>query len=885
MAKKTPVYIVSQTHWDREWYFTFEQFRFRLVGMIDRLLELLAKDKRYRCFMLDGQTCVLEDYLEIRPEKEEELRRRVRQGRLVIGPWYVMPDEFLVSGESLIRNFLRGRRVGRPFGGVSTAGYIPDPFGHIAQMPQILRGFGMDSMFFMRGMPAAKGIGTEFRWQAPDRKSEVYAVWQKNGYGNASLLGYSHLWGIDPGEPFKLPLAMERIEKEIQDLSAWNRCGALLLNNGVDHVDAQPELPRVLAAARKHFPGYAFHHATLEDYAREVRRARRRLKVVRGELRSARYYAILCGVLSSRMYLKQYNRHCEFLLERWAEPTTALARHLGGPDHSASVRQAWKYLLQNHPHDSICGCSIDAVHREMMTRFEKAAQLAETIIEANQKAIASHIDTRHAEATQALVVWNSLPGRRHGPLDGQLVLPEGAGSQFRILAADGTEVPTQVAPVGTTNIAPFGRPHQTVRQVNLTLERPAVGIGYETLWLAPARKKRPSTDAWAARANRKGIETDHYKITFHPNGTFDLYDKQTRRRYPRQLLFEDTEDIGDGYDYSPARQGRTLTTERVKARIRIVERGPLFVTYEVTLPWRLPVGMDKTWTRRRKATRPFPIRTRMRVYRKERRIEFRTEVDNQVKDHRLRVHFEGPSGATHSEADGHFGVIRRPIEVRTTRLHDQPEPITFHQRFFTSLSDGKGGLAVLNRRLTEYEVLKQKRGRKVLAVTLLRAVQYLSNGHLLTRRGNAGPEIETPESQCPGVHRYEYALLPFPGRDVTQSVTPEAEAYANPARFTLEALHEGPLPSQQRFVTADDDSLVWSAWKPAEEGAASVFRFYNPGGPKRKVRLEVAEPLRMAERCDLKEEAAERAQGGRRKTTQSRSMQVDPYEMVSLRIV
>ncbi len=885
MAKKTPVYIVSQTHWDREWYLTFEQFRFHLVGVIDRLLELLAKDGRYRCFMLDGQTCVLEDYLEIRPEKEEDLRLRVRQGRLVIGPWYVMPDEFLVSGESLIRNFLRGRRVARPFGPVSTAGYIPDPFGHIAQMPQILRGFGIDNLFFMRGMPAAGGIGTEFRWQAPDQKSEVYTVWLKNGYGNASLLGYSQLWGVDPNEKFETPRALERIEKELRDLSSWNRCGALLLNNGVDHVDAQPELPRVLAAARKHFPGYEFRHAALEDYAREVRRAHRRLKVVRGELRSARYHQILSGVLSSRMYLKQHNRNCELLLERWAEPMTALARHLGGPDHSASLWQAWKHLLQNHPHDSICGCSIDAVHREMVSRFEKAEQLAATIIETNLKTITSRIDTRRPGAAQALLVWSTLPGHRHGPVEGQLVLPESSGWTFRLVAADGAEVPAQVSRGGTTNIVSFGRPHQTVQTVNLTLERPAAGIGYETLWMVPAPKRREPADTWAARATRKGIETDHYKIAFRPNGTFDLYDKQTRRRYHRQLLFEDTEDIGDGYDYSPAKRGRTLTTERVKARIRILERGPLFVAYEITLPWRLPVGMDKTWTRRRKATRPFPLRTRMRVYRRERRIEFCTEIDNQVKDHRLRVHFEGPWDAKRSEADGHFGIIPHPIDVRTTRQHAQPEPATFHQRFFSSLSDGKAGIAVLNRRLPEYEVLKEKGGGKVLAITLLRAVQYLSNGHLLTRPGNAGPEIETPESQCPGSHRFEYALLPFEGRDVARVVTPEAESYANPVRFTLEPLHDGPLPSEKRFVQLDSDSIVWSAWKPAEEGPGSILRFYNPSRPERRARLEVADPLRVAERCDLKEEPVSRHR--RKKSAASRrvTLRFGGYEVVSCKVL
>src|SRR5512140_1403397 len=140
-----PVYhIVSHSHWDREWYKSFEQFRSMLVNMVDDLLDLLARDPAYVCFTLDGQTIVLDDYLAVRPEREPELRRLVREGRLMIGPWYVLPDEFLVSGEATVRNLLTGTHRARDFGAEMKVGYIPDSFGHIAMMPAVLRGFGID---------------------------------------------------------------------------------------------------------------------------------------------------------------------------------------------------------------------------------------------------------------------------------------------------------------------------------------------------------------------------------------------------------------------------------------------------------------------------------------------------------------------------------------------------------------------------------------------------------------------------------------------------------------------------------------------------------------------------------------------------------------------
>src|SRR5512143_1978299 len=146
------IHLVSHTHWDREWYQTFQQFRLRLVHLIDGLLDILDTDPQYKHFMLDGQTIVLEDYLQIRPEREADLHKYVQNGRILIGPWYLMPDEFLVSPEAIIRNLQEGDRVARRFGPKMMVGYIPDPFGHIGQMPQILRGFDIQTASLWRGV-------------------------------------------------------------------------------------------------------------------------------------------------------------------------------------------------------------------------------------------------------------------------------------------------------------------------------------------------------------------------------------------------------------------------------------------------------------------------------------------------------------------------------------------------------------------------------------------------------------------------------------------------------------------------------------------------------------------------------------------------------------
>src|SRR6267154_775216 len=165
MAQHLNIIIVTHTHWDREWYQTFQQFRFRLVHAVDTLLDILDRDPGFTHFLLDGQTIVLEDYLEVRPEQEQRLKNYIRSGRIQVGPWYLQPDEFLVSGESLVRNLQIGLQQAAVYGEQMRAGYVPDCFGHIAQLPQILRGFGIDSAFFLNDV-ASEDLNSVFLWRA-----------------------------------------------------------------------------------------------------------------------------------------------------------------------------------------------------------------------------------------------------------------------------------------------------------------------------------------------------------------------------------------------------------------------------------------------------------------------------------------------------------------------------------------------------------------------------------------------------------------------------------------------------------------------------------------------------------------------------------------------
>jgi len=428
----TTLLLVPHTHWDREWYQTFQQFRLRLVRAVDLVLDTLERDPAFTCFMLDGQTVLLDDYLEVRPEHAERLRTLARSGRLLTGPWYVQPDEFLVGGESLIRNLQVGRRMAAPYGGAMPVGYLPDSFGHIAQLPQILRGFGLDNAVLWRGVgPEIKA--NEFRWAAADG-SEVLVIWlgDEFGYSNAANL---------PLDGQALAVRAQQVAERLRPRTAGSY---LLLMNGSDHLEPQVGLPAALAAANEHLreSGMELRIGSLPDFIATLRETLPAGTALHsGELRSGYYAHLLPGVLSTRMWLKQRNAACEAQLVRWTEPAVAYAWALGEAHPTCLVELAWKYLLPNHAHDSICGCGIDQVHREMLPRFDQSEQIAIELTSEALHSIAAHVETRGPAHAVPLVVFNPGPGPRTEVVRCEAQL---TAAHSELVDADGHVLPHEV---------------------------------------------------------------------------------------------------------------------------------------------------------------------------------------------------------------------------------------------------------------------------------------------------------------------------------------------------------------------------------------------------------------------------------------------------------
>lgn len=439
-STKTKLIVIPHTHWDREWYLPFQEFRFRLVQAVDELLDLLTQRAEYRHFTLDGQAILLDDYLEIRPERRGQIEALVQQGRLSVGPWYVLPDQFLVSPEALIRNLLHGHLLAEQFGGVLRVGYLPDPFGHVSQLPQLLRGFGIDAAVLWRGVGEA--AGSELSWEGPDG-SQVLVVHLTGGYNNAGVLP-------GPGDGL-----LRRVRELVSDLREKATTEYLALMNGDDHAAAQSNVPELIAHVNPLLHDAELIHGSLVELVEGIRqsaqRSERLFPTLRGELRSSRFSPILPGVMSTRMWLKQRNAACESLLERWAEPFAVLAdlaegeRATPGGKQRGFLKVAWRHLLQNHPHDSVTGCSVDQVHDEMRVRFDWAEQIAANVTRDALSRLAARVHTGDAAAQRAsdtIVVFNP---EAHSRTDfARVVVPLPNGSLPALRDDQGRLLPSQI---------------------------------------------------------------------------------------------------------------------------------------------------------------------------------------------------------------------------------------------------------------------------------------------------------------------------------------------------------------------------------------------------------------------------------------------------------
>lgn len=881
-ADKFTVFVIPHTHWDREWYATFQQFRIRLVHVMDALIDLLERDPSYTHFNLDAQTVVLNDYLEIRPEKRPVLQELVLAHRLGVGPWYVLPDEFLVSGESLVRNLLLGHRIANEFGHVQKVGYIPDTFGHISQLPQILQGFGIPFAMHFRGLDEGD-LKSELWWQSPDGSRVLLRHLPTNmGYANASSLA----------------LDVQQAAADLHTFARYetHRAGSsvLLALNGVDHLPAREDLPAILESANRLFGGeFHFRQASLEDYFEALVKSLgdRPLQTVSGELRDAnrtpgRDNRLVPHVLSSRIYNKMQNERTQSLLEHWAEPWSALTWLEGEEYPGAFLWKAWEWLLQNHPHDSIGGCSIDAVHAQMETRFAWASEIAGEVLGERFELLTRQIDLSGLKEDEAaLVVFNGLPWPMEGGITVDVdlwdfflnrvamgrwtppaiagegnheleapdllrqrvlqqwygdppILPDSNFRGLRIRPLDGTgSLPVQVESIRRSHVLrPLVSGPASERRgvcVRASFEASLPPYGYQVYAIAPTAN--PNKPVIVAHPHNV-LENDFLHLQIASNGTFSLQDKATGQVFCDLGYFEDGGDCGDGYNYSFPLEDRVENTLGSAARTSRLTDGPVVQRSRIDYDWSLPESLDASGRKRSEKRTTCPLSVTVSLVQGTPRLDLQVTFDNHARDHRLRIIFPSDVNTQVSHASAQFDVVSHPVKVVPVpdEAWVEDAPATFPQQDWVDLSDGERGLCLIVQGLPEYEILDTD--RREIAVTLLRAVGYLGAGFdMRTAAVGAGPQIATPEAQIQRKLTYSLSVLPHRGTWDQAQVWQQALAFNNPPRAYTTGLEKnlpvftpGIQPARRSFLAVTGQNVVLSSVKKAETGNALVLRLYNP---------------------------------------------------------
>jgi len=708
--------------------------------------------------------------LEKRPDDRARVQALVRADRLLIGPWHVLADLLLVSGESIVRNLQEGLRSAGELGRAARVAYVADPFGHPAQLPQILRAFGYDTYVFARGMgDEGESVGSEFWWEAPsgDRVRAAHLV---DHYSNALPL---------VGPPSEDPVALRRRVKEktskiLDRLTPYANGDAILLMVGDDHVEAYARLPEAVREMRKAFPNVDARIASLEDFAAAMPALAHQ---VSGEIASGRYRPILRGVNSTRVWIKQENVACERLLLEWCEPLDALT---GGAARD-ELRDLWRTLLQNHPHDSICGCSIDAVHDvDMAPRFAYVRERGE--------ALATRLLERLAGQGAVPMLWDPLPWPREAvvPIDGRPTRVRSSG--------------LGVAPVVAATASPV------------------------------------SADGNAA------IENGLLRVEVEADGTFFIVDKATGERGGRQNRLISEGDRGDEYTYSYA--GPTVGSEGVPGtRATSVAGDRATATVELVL--RLPARLRDDRLARSPELVDCAVKVEISLDAGERRVDVTLEVDNRASDHRLRVLCETGTRALTHQSGAAFALLERSnrFEVRKRWIEPPTSEACVHD--FVAVKGATKGLAIGVDGLREYSVLHDG---GTIAITLLRAVGFLSRGDLPERRGHAGPELATPSAQCIGTRAYRYAVVPLDDHtDVTRAARTIHEWLSTP----LVILGDGRSRGVISFVDPAAP-LVMSALRAGPDGAL-VVRIANPEREEASGALRFDRAIRASRPVDLRE--------------------------------
>lgn len=848
---KKKVYIISHSHWDREWYMAYEQHHMRLVTLMDDLLELFEKDPDFNSFHLDGQTIILDDYLQVRPEKREAIQKAIDAGKLRIGPFYILQDDFLTSSESNVRNMLIGMEDSKKWGTPVMLGYFPDTFGNMGQTPQMMKQANLQAAAFGRGV---KPIGFDNQVLADDNYTSQYSEMNWIGPDGTDIFGLLFAnWYSNGNEiPAEEKAARAFWDQKLADAEKFASTNHLLMMNGVDHQPVQKDVAKAIKLANELYPDYEFVHSNFTDYLAAVQNdLPADLGDVNGELTSQETdgWFTLANTASARVYLKQWNTRVSRQLENITEPLAAMAYEVSGEYPFDELDYAWKTLMQNHPHDSICGCSVDEVHREMMPRFEKANEVGKYLADEACAQLTAAIDTSKFPADSfPFVIFNTAGTKKSGvaqvdievkrvtfaelyPSEGYDKLAAEDAQSYYVIDQNGKVVPAVISEeqIRFDYDLPKDRfriPYME-KYVTVTIDVAAMaGYAWDSFALVVGEAKELPNSLVAKHG--RVLENDFIKAEITSDGSLSVTNKETGKTLSNLLVFEDVGDIANEYIFKQPKGDHAILSTFFPHQVEVLEDNGLVakvrLTHEMEIPKSAEDLLDLEQKKvvdfrfrdasRSKETIAYPIVTEITLNKNSKMVEFATTVNNQAKDHRLRALFPTTLDVATHEADSIYETVIRPNQVSK---HWENPTNPQHQHAFVNLHADDFGLTVSNYGLNEYEIVND-----TIALTLLRCVGEL---------GDWG-YFPTPEAQCLGDHTFNYGIELHGEKETRFDSYKRAHSAQVPLSVKQTDIHHGKLAPQDVFVKITGEKFEPTALKRRKDDRALILRGYNLSGDK-----------------------------------------------------
>ncbi len=924
MSKGCEIHVISNTHWDREWLFDFQETRMMLVEFLDLLLGILDSEPRYRAFLLDSQSVPLEDYLEIRPEARERVMRHVTDGRLWVGPWYTCPEGFIVNGESLVRNLLYGHRVAGEFGKVLKVGHTPFSYGQNSQMPQIYAGFGIGTILFYHGV-SHEDVENEFIFEGADgtrilgsqmssfaRYNAYFHLYRPMVYGT-SIDERMHTW-TKQGLPFHLATEegyrdhhllldvpktyhRERLAELLKVLrdkeadTATTRYLAFMMG----HDSSVPDLVEVqiIADGKELLPGDTLIHSTLPDWIEKVKKNVKDLTVLKGERRIPKMMGgrlhLYSDVLSSRTRVKRLNAKAELALQRRAEPLATLGWVLGAEYPARLLDQAWKFLLQSHAHDSIAGSGVDEIEKDVTYRLRQATNIAKGVASRGLQTLQRRIDNSNGTPDDIfLTVFNPSPFSRTEVVTAVVDLPLTSDFKaFEILdEGKGISQPVQIstrkphhAVVNHAGDAPAMMECEQVRFHFLAKDIPA--LGYTVYRLVHSSASLVGTMTSGVNSAENGCLT----VQIGPWGNLVVYHMASGQIFDDLHTFEDGGEAGHAWMHIEPALDRILSNVGLPAQVAVEEDGPLLVRYRIDYQLKVPKRLEENggdpWQRldgsgnsasRSEETCELKITSYVTLRRGAPFVEITTRFVNTARNHRLRVMFPTKLETSVCHAESAFDVVEREID------HGPESPwyggvnATFPMHRFVDISEKEAGIAIINDGLREYQVTENY--EHAIALTLMRA--YEVSLTTVSKRWDPHPEMTL--SQCPGEHEFRYWIYPHVGGWDQGDVMRAAEVVSVPLEIVQAGTHGGDLPKQNGFLSIEPSNLVLTALKHSEQGGRLVMRFYNPADKTLKGKIKTSLKVKSVHLLTLEEKEDEKLEV----KNNSVSLKVEPKKIVTL---